>query len=100
MMNGQVLFLGVGLAASVLGAGVVLLLGYKWGKFAALKALAENCPKWQAYLAALVPAAAFAAALLVDGTLAVHVCQSFCILATPAAIGTCVRFNHGSYSAF
>lgn len=99
-MNGQLLFLAIGLAAGTLGATLILLLGYKWGKFAALKALAEDCPKWQAYLVALVPAAAFAAALLVDGTLITLACKSFWVLSAPAAIGACVRFNHGSDSAF
>jgi hypothetical protein len=99
-MDGQVLILGAVLVAGVLGAGLILVLGYTWGKFAALKALAESSPKWKAYLVALLPPAAFAATLLLDGTLGPFAYQMFFALATPAAFGTCVRINHGSYSAF
>ena len=99
-MNLHVLSLCVGLVAGVLGAGIVVVLGYKWGTFAALKALAENSPKWKAYLLALVPPAAFAFTLLFDGTLEPFAYKTFCALAVPAAIGTCVRINHGTYSTF
>lgn len=99
-MSGQVLILSAGLVAGMVGAGLILLLGYSWGKFAALKALAENSPKWKAYLVALLPPAAFAATLLLDGTLGPFAHQTFLALATPAAFGTCIRINHGSYSPF
>ncbi len=99
-MNLHVLFLISGLAAGLIGAALVIWMGYRWGKFAALKAIAENSPKWKAYVLTLLPPAAFAIALLFDGTLEVFAYKSFCLLAVPAVLGACVRINHSSYSTF
>jgi hypothetical protein len=97
-MNLHVLFLVAGLVAGLLGTGLLVLLGYKWGTFAALQALARNSPKWKAYALALMPPAAFAVALLFDGSLEPFAGTVFWVLATSAAIGACVRINHSSHS--
>ena len=99
-MNVQVMLLCAGLLGGTVGVGLLILMGYKWGKFAALKALAEDSPKWKAYLLALLPPAAFAVTLLLDSSLGPFAGKLFCVFATPATIGTCVRINHAAYSAF
>ncbi len=82
------------------GVGLTVFLGYKWGKFAALQALAQDSPKWKAYVLALLPPAAFAVTLLFDGNLEPFAAETFWALATPAAIGACARINYGSHSTF
>ena len=99
-MNMQLMFLTAGLLVVLAGVFLVVWMGYKWGKFAAFKAIAENSPKWKAYMLAVLPPAAFAVALLFDGTLEQFACKIFCGLAVPAMLGTCVRINYSSYSTF
>ena len=99
-MSPYVLLVVVSLLAGLIGVALVVLLGYKWGKFAALQALAQNSPKWKAYALALLPPAALAVTLLYDGGLQPFAAETFWVLATPAAIGACARINHGSHSTF
>ncbi len=95
-----ILFLaGAALGTLALAAGAILA-GYKWGCFAAFKALAENSPKWQAYLLATLPPAGFAAAFGCGGDMAGLAWRAFCALAAPALIGACLSYNRSSYSAF
>ena len=99
-MNMDVVLLSAGLFAGVVGAALVIWLGYRWGRFAALKAMTENSPKWKAYLVALLPPVAFTVALLFDGAFEPFAYKTFCLLAFPVVLGTCVRINHSSYSTF
>ena len=88
------------LAGGLLFAAAVVYIGYKWGVFAALQALAQNSPKWKAYALALIPPTGFALSLLFDCHLSAFASQTFCALATPAMIGTCFKYNRASYSPF
>lgn len=81
------------LVVGVLGVVALAYIGFRWGAFAALKARAQNSPKWQAYFLSLLPPAAFAVALLFDAKLSPHASQAFMALATPALMGTCRRYN-------
>lgn len=99
-MNVYVAFVLATLAAAILFLSVVLVVGYKWGSFAALKALAQNSPKWKAYFLALVPPAAFAITFLFDGNLSPIAHKTFVLLATPAVIGTGLKYNRSSYLTF
>lgn len=89
----QVTYLFAGLLLGFLGGVAVMYLGYRWGCFAGLKARAQNSPKWQAYLVALLPPASFAFAFLFDPYLSGAAPETFMALAAPAAIGTCIRLN-------
>jgi len=99
-MDLYLLSLSVGPVGSTVAVGLVLMIGYQWGKYAAMTALAKNSPKWKAYALALLPPAVFAAAMFLDGTLQPVAGQTFLALATPASIGACVRINYGSFSPF
>ena len=99
-MNAYLVFLIGVLIGAVLGAVAVIVIGYKWGTFAALQALAYNSPKWKAYVLALLPPAAFAVTLLFDGGWSAFAGQTFWALATPAVVGTCWKYNRGRYAAF
>lgn len=87
------------LVAGALGLLTLIYIGFRWGAFAALKARAQNSPKWQAYFLSLLPPAAFAAAFLFDGNLSPHASQAFMALATPAVMGTCLRYNRRGWAA-
>ena len=91
-----VLFLVAVLAGGALALGTLLVFGYRWGAFAALKARAQNCPKWQAYFLALLPPAAFAMAMLFDGSVSPMASRTFIALAAPSVLGTCLRYNRGA----
>ena len=97
-MNLYVLSLVALLVIGLLGSGLVIFIGYKWGSFAALQALAENSPKWKAYFLALLPPAAFALTFLFDGSLQPFASETFWALSTPAVIVTCVQINQRSDS--
>lgn len=81
-------------------AAMITFAGYKWGVFAALQALAQNSPKWKAYVLSLLPPATFALTFLFDAHLSQFAYKVFWVLATPALIGTCFKYNRGSYSTF
>ena len=100
MEGGATLQLYVGFLLGVLALGIIALAGavvagYRWGRFAATKARSQDGAKWQAYLLALLPPAAFALTFLLDGTLSPFAAQAFTGLAAPAAVGTCLRYNRG-----
>ena len=99
-MNLYLTFLVLIFLVGCSAAAGVAFLGYKWGAFAALEALAQNSPKWKAYVLSLLPPAAFALAFLFDVHLSRFAYQAFWVLTTPALIGTCFTYNHRSDSAF
>ena len=99
-MKIDLVLLGAGLFIFLTGAAIVIWLGYRWGRYAALRAIVEDGPKWKAYVLALLPPAALAVALLFDGISEPFAYRTFCVLAVPALLGTCVRINHSSYSTF
>ena len=96
-MNPYLLFLIMALVGGVFGSIVVVLVGYKWGVFAAMQALAADSPKWKAYALAMIPPGAFSVAFHFDQSLAPFAFQTFCALATPAALGTFIRYNRGNH---
>ncbi len=81
------------LALGVLTLSGAVLAAYKWGKFTGDRALAFGSPKWQVYVTAVLPAGAFAAALLFDVQLAAFAFQAFAGLSAPAVIGAGFGFN-------
>ena len=95
-MSTQVMALTLVLAAALVASFLILLTGYRWGAFAALQALRNHSPKWKAYCAALIPPAALATTLLLDAHLAPMAHGTFWAFATPAALGTCFRYNRGA----
>ena len=99
-MRIDVVLLSAGLLTCLAGAALVIWLGYRWGRYAALKAIVEDGPKWKAYVLALLPPAALGVALLFDGISEPFAYRTFCVLSVPALMGTCVRINHSSYSTF
>ena len=99
-MNLYVIFLIAAALAGLVGGAGLILAGYKWGSFAALQALAQNSPKWKAYLLAMLPPGGFALAFLMDANLSPFASEMFWTLATPAVIGACFKYNRGNYSTF
>jgi len=87
---------GIFLMASTwaVGAVLVVLVGYKWGAYAASQALEAQSPKWKAYFLALIPPAAFALTLVFN-SMWPYAFQSFWALATPAVVATGFRYNRG-----
>jgi hypothetical protein len=85
-------FLLVCLALTVAIFGL-LAAGYRWGQYAAREVMLIPGAKWKAYVAALLPAAGFSAALHFDVTMAPSAHTAFFIVATAAVFGVFVRWN-------
>ncbi len=81
------------LAAGALLMGAAIAAAYKWGRAAGERALASGSPKWQVYVTALCPVAAFSISLLGDPRLGAFAFQVFAGLAAPAVIGAGLRVN-------
>jgi len=79
-----------GLALGVLG---ILLAGYRWGDFAAGELRAVNGSKWKAYIASLVPSAAFSLSFHFDPWLAPYAAQAFYVVASASLAGVFLRWH-------
>lgn len=77
------------MATLTAGSGVVGLLvaGYRWGRFTALRISHHGAAKWRAYAAALVPAAGFSLALQLDSQWASSAAMAFLAPAAAAIFG-------------
>jgi len=81
------------LAAAAILMTAAAVAAYKWGRAAGERALASGSPKWQVYITALCPVAAFSLTLLCDPRLGAFAFQVFAGLAAPAVVGAGLRIN-------
>lgn len=77
------------MATLAAGTGVVALLiaGYRWGRFTAIRISHHGAAKWRAYAAALVPASGFSLALRFDADWATAATLAFLAPAAAAVFG-------------
>lgn len=87
--------LSSGLALGVLG---ILLAGYRWGDFAAGELRAHNGAKWKAYVASMVPSAAFSLSFHFDPSLAPYAPHAFYLIASASMAGVFLRWHSKNMS--
>jgi hypothetical protein len=92
-MNEEIIGLLLIDVACLVGAAIVLSIAYIWGCFAVRQSVLDGSNKWKAYALAVLPAAAFAVTIYVQGSFAELAGRSFFVLSAPSVVGVFFKFK-------
>ena len=75
----------------------ILMVGHKWGRFAARQVHDSGQSKWKAYALALLPPATVWVAFAAQSSLRGFACTVFWMMSSTAIVAACAQYNQDGF---